>query len=345
MRKLTILILMLLLVKLTGFGQTVIWDEEFLELPPGWEIQDNWGTVDESLLLYYYPIIENYDLSAVSPEIDIPVNAGEMTINHFVDVYMLYATDEKCEIYVMYDNQEDLLWSHNLSEGAWGTYGGEPILFPMDDYAGKTVRVKFRSWGATTGALWGWFVYSINLTTYFDYDLTAVDLDGSNNLDPYQTGTWQVEVKNLGSQPVSNFSASLFSLKEEGEIATASYDEILNPGEVGTMEFEWSSSDVMNTCLYAEVISVEDEYDRNDASKPCFLRIEPEMDYNVLVWDNDNGIETINNPETWQLEQSSEGITKALDNAGIDYEYSNALPFNLSGYDLVITTMGSYCLS
>lgn len=345
MKKLFVLLTFSFLLVLPGFGQTVILEEEFLENPPDWEFEGNWGVEGGALLLYYYPITENYDFTAETNEIYIPANGGELVINQFVDVYLSYVTNEFSEIVVAYGDQEDVIWNHELLNGAWGTYGGEQISFDMAPWAGENVSIKFRSQGATTGALWGWYIYSVQLSTIFDHELAAIDISGPANLYPNVDGNWQVDVKNIGMETENGFMVKVFSYKEFGEVATVEYDQTIDPGQSVTVDFLWSSDVLHNTCLYAEIISETDEYVENNRTYDHFLRIEPEYDYNVLLWDNDNGIETIYNPATGMKEQASQTLVWALYKAGIQFETVQSLPNNLSGYDLIVTTMGTYCLS
>lgn len=314
-------------------------------MPPGWEFEGNWGVESGELLLYYYPITENYDFIAESYEIDVPANGGELTINQFVDVYLSYVSDEKTEIAIVHSGGEDILWSHDLTEGSWGNYGGADLSFDMAAYAGETVQLKFRSWGSTTGALWGWYIYSVNILTTFDHELTAVEIVGPTNLLPNIDGTWQVEVKNIGLETENGFMVKLYSYKADEDVAMVEFDDVIAPGETANVSFTWSSDEPHNTCLYADIISATDEYPLNNRTSDHFLRIEPEYDYNVLLWNNDNGIETVFNPETGVKEQAHKGLVKALSVAGISYDLVQSLPIDLSGYDLIISTMGTYCLS
>jgi hypothetical protein len=215
----------------------------------------------------------------------------------------------------------------------------------MAAYAGETVQLKFRSQGATTGALWGWYIYSVQMYTTFDHELAALEISGPANLYPNVNGTWQVGVKNIGLETENGFTVKVFSYKEFGEVATVEYDQTIAPGQTVTVDFLWSSDVLHNTCLYAKVISETDEYLVNNRTYDHFVRIEPEYDYNVLLWDNDNGIETIYNPATGFKEQASQTLVTALSKAGIQFEIVQSLPNDLSVYDLIVTTMGTYCLS
>jgi len=330
---------------LPGFTQTIIWDEQFKELPTGWDMEGNWAVDNNELMLYYYPIIENYDFSALSPEFNISTNGGELTVSQFVDVYLSYVTDETVEISVLHNGSEDILWSYALSEGSWGSYGGDDISFDLADYAGETIRIKFRSFGATTGALWGWHIYSTHMVSTFDHELAAGSLTGPKNIDLNTSGTWQVEVENKGLETENDFLLKVFSYKETDPIALVECNQTLNPGDTETIDFDWSTDMIQNTILYAVIVSETDEYAMNNRSKDHFVRVEPESEYKVLLWDNDNDIPTIFNPLTNTLEQSSESLENYLYNAGISYDYFRNLPDNLSQYDVIISTMGTYCLS
>mgnify|MGYP002344180261 CR=1 FL=1 len=343
-KKLTILLLLTILLRLQGWSQTVVWDEPFTRVPDGWEFSGNWDVTDGALSMFYYPIVTNYDFEALSPEIEIPVNGADLTLMVFVDTYNTYVTNEVCEISVVGDGFDDVLWSHQLSNGLFGSYLGAPVTLILDSYSNETVRLKLHSYGATTQAIWGWYIYSINMTSLFDHDLRVVEIAGPGHLDPNQTGTWTVEIENLGAQPESGFELKLFSTKAMDELATAYYNQTLLPGQTGSVQLQWFTSEVHNTTIDARIISNSDQWAQNNRSKPAFLRIEPEVNYAVLLWDNDNGIPNIQNPETGQEEDASTGIQSALNLAGIDYTLVNDLPADLSFWDIVIVTMGCYCL-
>ncbi len=45
--------------------------------------------------------------------------------------------------------------------------------------------------------------------------------------------------------------------------------------------------------------------------------LDPDIDYNIMVWDYDNGIQTVVDPDKGDLIRPAVGLTRALDNAGI----------------------------
>ena len=76
-----------------------------------------------------------------------------------------------------------------------------------------------------------------------------------------------------------------------------------------------------------------------------FVRVNPDIDFNILVWDNDNSIETILDPENGDMIQPSTGLTRALDAAGLNYDFCSDLPDDLFEYEILYGTMGCYCVS
>jgi len=343
-KKLTILLLLALLLRLPGWAQTVVWNEAFDHLPPGWNLSGNWDVTDGSMTMFYYPVVANYEFIALSPEFVVPVTGADLTVTQFADVYTTYVTNEVCEISLVGNGINEILWSYELINGPWGDYPGQPLTLDLDNYSGETVQLKFRSFGNTSQAIWGWFIFSIDMVTLFDHDLCVTGISGPGYLDPNQSGTWTVEIENLGSQPQTGFEIDLFSSKEANEIATAYFDQTLQPGQSGTAQLQWSTDEVHNTSIDARIVSNTDQYSENNRSKPAFLRIEPEFPYTVLVWDNDNGIPNIVNYETGQEEDASTGIVNALDLAGINYDLVQTLPADITFWDIVIVTMGCYCL-
>jgi hypothetical protein len=345
MKKLLYLVSLLLMFQLPAFTQTTVINEDFEDDLTGWEFEGNWFHEPGYIFLYYHPITLDYDFWVTSPEFEVPVTGGDLIMNHFIDVYAVNVTNEKCEISVIYDGQEEVVWEHDLSDGSWGDIFGTDMLIPLDEFLGETVQLKFRSYGAKSNALWGWFIFNLNLTTFFNHDLAALEILGPGNVDPGQTGNWMLNVKNLGLQPATDFDIKLYSYKEDNHVAEGSFSGAINTGETGQVPVSWTTDEVHNTVLYAVIEDDNDQFLSNNKSRSHFLRIEPEQYYNVLLWDNDNGITTVVNPETGVLQHPNTGIEKALQNAGIEYTYTTNLPQSIGQYDIIISTLGCYCLS
>jgi len=345
MMKLVYLFLLSFFLQFTAFSQTAIINEDFDDPLTDWEMEGNWTQEDGYLMLYYYPIITNYDFSTYTPSFEVPANGGDVVISLFLDVYLANTSDEICEISVVNGTQEDVLWTHALTDGPWGDFSGSDLSLTLDDYSGENVRLRMRSYGASTNALWGWFIFNVNLTTWFDHELCAMEIAGPTNLDMMENGTWEVAVKNLGQNTENNFVVNLYSAKEEQILATGNFNSELNPGETAVVEVNWASEFSQNTVLFASVESQTDQFQNNNTSSGRFLRVEPDMEYNILFWDNDNGIASVVNPENGLLQEPHQGLQKAFQVAGISIDYVSVLPDNLEDYNIVITTMGNYCLS
>ncbi len=64
---------------------------------------------------------------------------------------------------------------------------------------------------------------------------------------------------------------------------------------------------------------------------------------NILVWNNDNNSH-FTHPETGASTNCEVGITSALDANDVDYTLSSTLPNDLSGYNIVMISLGLYCV-
>ncbi len=345
MRKIFFLIFLVIVLKLPVMSQTVIWEESFGSAPPGWSIEGNWAFDNGSMLFYYYPVVENFDFSAISPEIQIPAFPSELSLNQFIDPYLTGVTNETCEIWVISGDQQTMIFSYEIINGTWGDMGGGLFTQSLEPFAGQTVQLRFRTWGASTNSLWNWTIYNASITTNFENDLCAIEVNGPSNVLPGVGGSWYASIKNAGQLPQSDFLVRLFSYKTGEQVGEETYTGIINAGEFGEVNFEWVPQDYQNTSLYCVIDEVNDEFTANNRSKGFFVRIEPPVEHHVLLWDNDNDIATIYNDETGQKEQANVGIENALYLAGIPYIKVNSLPDDLSDFNLVICTMGSYCLS
>ena len=119
----------------------------------------------------------------------------------------------------------------------------------------------------------------------------------------------------------------------------------IEPGEIKTFTFDWTPTIAHNTALYGIVINEGDEFDQNNVSKSHFVRVKPDIEFDILVWDNDNSIKTISDPENGDMIQPSTGLTRVLNAAGLNYDYCVSLPDNLFSYEILFGTMGCYCVS
>jgi len=345
MKRLVNLVFLIILVVLPVYPQTTLWEDSFNNPEPGWVLEGNWAFESAILVLNYYPVIINYDFSAITPEICIPENPSDLILSQFIETYPTSVTTEACEISVIAGGAEEIIWNFQLSEGNWGIEGGEDISFSLAAFSGENIKLRFRSWGPTTDAWWDWSIYRINITSFFDHDLSAIAIEGPNQVNPDETNTWQVLVKNMGLLPQTGFSVWMVSAKTGEKTGSQVFTGNLDPGDTAFLGFEWSFGSAHNTCLYGKVTAEADEFQRNNCTHGHFLRVEPDIEYQVLLWDNDNGIETIYNPETGVPEQPDAAFVKALNLAGINFEQVNILPVNLGAYDIIIATMGCYCLS
>jgi hypothetical protein len=344
MKKLIYTLIAFLVLQSAAISQTAIISEDFSS-PVGWEMEGNWVQEDGYLMLYYYPIVDDYDFSAYTNAFDVPAGGGEVVISTFLDVYLANVTDERCIISVVAGDNETELWNRPLSEGPYGDFQGTDLTLSLDDFSGQNVQLRFRSYGASTNALWGWFIFNINLTTWFDHELSALQINGPSHLDVSQEGIWEVKVKNQGLSQETGFAVNLHSYKSTEVIATEIYNGSLGSGETTIVNLSYAPDRVHNTVLYATIDAPTDQFVNNNITSGSFLRVKPEAEYNILFWDNDNGIESVESPESGQLQQPHVGLMKSLQLSGIAFDYEYDLPEDLQAYDLVITTMGNYCLS
>lgn len=339
----TILIwLLLLFLANRGLGQTPFWIEDFGS-PQGWYLEDNWVIANGKLEFYWSPAINNFDQEALSPLISLDNNVGDLIVTQYLDVFS-GTPDESAEIAIISGNETTVIWDYTLLQGNWGISSGTDILFPLADFAGQDIRIRFRTYGLTTFNWNWWDVYEIKLTAFYDKDLAVHNISGPNSLEILETGTWQVEVKNLGVDPMSDYTVYIYDKKTGNQIGSIIETESLISQETRSYNFDWTSNVAFNTVFYGAVQSETDQFDGNNASQAQFVRIKPDIDFDVLVWDNDNGIQTVTCPEQGDAITPSTGLKRALASADISYDYYSYLPDNLDDYDMIFATMGCFCV-
>lgn len=344
MKRTILLLFLAILLKMACYTQTPFYTEDF-NSPTGWQLDANWQMQNGQLQFYWSPTITNFDLSAISPEIELPSSVQEIIVNQYLNVFGTSSPPEVAEIYIVTSGEETLLWSHSLDDGNWGYQGGQDIPLDIGFFGGETARFRFRTHGPTTFNWNDWNIYNFTLTSMLSNDLAVVGFDGTTLINMEEPGTWDLEIRNLGSLPQSNFTLKLVNLKngvvlDEVEVV----DEIQSQQSV-YISFDWMPEYVQHTVIYGLIESEEDEYLGNNRSKSFFVRVIPDIDFSILVWDNDNNIQTITDPEIGDAITPATGITRALEAAGFDYYYSTYLPANCGEYNIIIATLGCYCLS
>jgi len=342
MKKLFYLMLLIVVFKLPAISQTYTWFESFNTVQ-GWSLDSNWSVAGGKLEFYWSPQIPNFDLSAISPIISLPENVYDLTVTQYLDVFT-GTGNEYAEIRLIVDGNHEVLWNYNLNEGTWGNSNGEDMSFPIGDYAGQQVRLEFRTYGIDTYNWNWWDIMEVKMSAFFDHDLMVTSIDGPTQVELLETGTWSVQVKNLGSEIQDEFSIQLFSLKTGDLIGSIENTGSIEPQQMLSFNFDWSSAAAYNTAFYGVVMMEGDQFVMNNSSKSHFVRIEPDIEYDILLWDNDNGIMTVVDPEKGDEIEPSKGLTRALDDAGLEYEYFTYLPDNLNDYEIIFSTMGCYCV-
>ncbi|MCB0805921.1 MAG: hypothetical protein KDC05_09000 [Bacteroidales bacterium] len=342
MKKLLFIGLLLLIFKLPVFGQTTYWSEDFGS-SQGWYLQDNWTVSDNQLIFSWTPSYNNFDLSATSPYIQLDDFVGEMMVSQYLDVFT-NSPDEFAEIYIITEGEEILLWEYSLQQGDWGDIGGEYITFSIEPYAGQTVKFKFRTYGVSTFNWNYWNIYDLSLTAYYDYDLSVSDFTGPTTVQLGETNTWTLSVRNNGTEVISDYNVEVLDHKTGQIIANVAGTEPILPQDNAYIDIDWMSNAAYNTAFYGIVECDQDDFEGNNSSESHFIRIDPGIPHNILVWNYDNGIQTVQDPDKGDMIRPSKGLQRILDNAGFNYETVNYLPDNLESYDIVFSTMGCFCV-
>lgn len=344
MPKKLLLPLLIILFQLQLLGQTIIWTEDF-DPPQNWELDEHWYFEEDFLRLEGYPELLEFDLATYSPIISIGDYNHDLIINQSLQVFDFNVTNEKSEIYILTADGEDLAWSHELAEGAWGQTTGTDINIDLSAYSNQEIQVKFRSYGANSNAFFYWDIFKLSLSAELNNDLSILNITGPASVDILDTGSWTVSIQNKATNSVDGFSVKMFSYKTGELLGIIDDNNPIESNDVRTYDFDWTPTDAHNTLLYAVIINEGDEYLQNNSSEGKFLRINPDIECDILVWDYDNNIESIIDPDKGDLIQPSDGLEIVLGFAGLEYELVNELPDYLDDYEIIISTMGCYCLS
>jgi hypothetical protein len=338
------LVLLLLITGTGAAGQTPYWGEDFMD-PQEWTTEGNWQVLTGNMRFFWDPIALNYDMSATSPVITLEDRDYGLSIAQYLEPWMEMVTTEKAEISIISDGNEFVLWTYDLSNGPWGAVNGTEIDFDISAYAETDIQIRFRTFGPTTDAWFWWDVFSLSIITFLDNDMAVNDISGPLTLEMNETGTWTVEVKNLGLDYQKDFTVKLFDYRSGELIGSIAEEDSLGFGQMETYDFEWSCDSAYNTVLRAVIEHEGDEYVENNVSSGAFARVKPDREIKIAIWENDNAIPTIVDPEQGDVIRPPEGVKRTLAAAGFTYDSVYFLPDSLAGYDVILCIMGCYCLS
>ena len=338
-----LIIFMVLMGWFSASSQTTIWEDEFLT-GEGWNMDENWTVANNRLVFSWMPQATNFDLRATSQPFYLNQQATQLLITQYLNIFYQSAA-ETAQIILITEEEEITVWDHPLTNGSWGSLNGTDLEIPVDEYVGQMIQVQFRTFGETTFNWNDWNVFNISVTGNFDQDIAATKITGPKSLELFEPGIWTVDVKNLGMETMSGYTVSVYENTGNALIGSLTESGSIEPGETRFYDISWQPQAAFNTSFKAVVESIDDQFAGNNKSASMFVRIKPEMEMNILLWDNDNGIQSVLDPEKGDMVQPSTGLKRILDDADIMYELASYLPANLDDYDIVFCTMGNYCLS
>ena len=335
-----LIIIFLTLFSIT-YAQPVIWEEDFSSNPGTWNLDQNWSITSGNLQLSWTPTVAPYDLSAISPQIQLPNNVSDLEVIQYVNEYSTNE-GEYCEINLLYNQSTVTLWSFEMNGQDWGVNGGSEFITSLSDYGGETVQLEFRGYGSSTYNFNYWYIYNVAITAALDHDLAAVGISGPSSCNVGDLTNWSVTVKNTGMNPESNFTVKLM---KEGEelLASQTINSTLSPNETHTEDFTWTPPTDEATYLYGKVEISGDEFEGNNETGYHNLNIYPQNAPLILIWDNDNN-SGVSNPDFSGEIPCQQFLQMAFDNNNVMYETNTSLPSDLSVYDAIFVTLGVFCV-
>lgn len=338
-------LILLLLIIFSGIfslasAQAVFWEETFDSDPGTWTLESNWVIQYGALELYWFPQIDNYDLSAISPVINLPGNVGDLVVTQWISTYSI--VDEVAEISVLYNGSEDIIWSYEMINGDWAEIGGDDLVLSLFPYAGLDIQLKFRSFGSSTWNFNNWTIYNLVILAMYDNDLAAVEIIGPPNAEQNVEDTWSVKVENKGLNTQVDYSVQLY--KEGGfEIGSIEGTIPLESTEIAIYDFNWTPTELGDTYIYGYVTLDNDEFLDNNTTPDFDVFIYPQGALQVLIWDYDNGSYYLD-PENLYYVGCEFGLEGALTSNEIEFTTVIELPPVLYNYDMVFVTLGLYCV-
>ncbi|MCB5261918.1 MAG: carboxypeptidase regulatory-like domain-containing protein [Candidatus Cloacimonetes bacterium] len=271
------LVAMFMLVAAFAWGQSAFYSEPF-DTNQGWTLGSNWSITGGALQLSWSPSTTNYDLCATSPDIIVPVSAGDLVVSHYVNDYVGHGNPpETFEIIAVAGGVSNVLWSYS-AEGDWGVTGGENLTLSLAPFAGQTIQLKFRSHGETTFNYNYWYIYDIVAYASLHLDLAAISLSGAATPSVGSEQPYVVSVRNTGITTVSDYTVKLMQtgIVELSSVAGTT----IAPQQIIEFTIPWTPTVSGETQIWGKVEAAGDGNPNNNETAPYSVNV---MDANLLV--------------------------------------------------------------
>jgi len=271
----TLLFALFLLATASVWGQSMFYQETF-DTNVGWTLDSNWSILSGYLRLYYSPTITNYDLSAVSPVITLPANAGDLVVTMFFDDYSVQGDPpETIEIGVLVGGTPTVLWTYDQNAD-WGVSGGQDLTLSLAPFSGQDVQLRFRSYGASTYNINYWYIYEIKAYATLSHDLAATAITGPTNASVNALSNYTVTVRNGGQTAVTPADYTV-QLMKQGDVQIASVPGVaLSTGQQADFTLPWTPSVAEQTYVYGKVTYGADIYPGNDQTANFNVNVFPQ---------------------------------------------------------------------
>ncbi|MFO7660942.1 MAG: carboxypeptidase-like regulatory domain-containing protein, partial [Candidatus Cloacimonadaceae bacterium] len=278
----TLLVVLFLMATATVWGQSMFYQETF-DTNVGWTLDSHWSILNGYLRLYYSPTVTNYDLSAVSPVITVPANAGDLVVTMFFDDYSVQGDPpETMEIAVLVGGTPTVLWTYDQNAD-WGVTGGTDLTLSLAPFGGQDVQLRFRSYGASTYNFNYWYIYEIKAYASLSHDLAAVSLTGSATASVNALSNYTLTVRNGGQTAVTPADYSV-QLMKEGDVQIVSLPGVaLSSGETADFTLPWTPAVAEQTYIYGKVTYGADIYPGNNQTPNFNVNVFPQGSNMVMI--------------------------------------------------------------
>jgi len=278
MKKIYLILIIMIITAFNLCGQANIWHEDFSEMPVGWELTGNWSIANGYLEFNWNPEVENYDMTALSPVIEVSENTEDLIINQYVNQYVYLEDGEFFEISIIANGLEEVVWLHDENI-EWGDPEGTDLSIPLADYLTQEIQIKFRAAGGNSFNINYWRIYQASITGYYESDMAAIAINGP--AETSLTGTdYSVTVKNNGLNTQDEYTVLLY--KEEGTLLDSVNGDIpLGSGETTDYILSWTPQQGGLYNIYGKVLLTGDEYPDNDQSP--FIEVNVVNHYDLAV--------------------------------------------------------------
>jgi hypothetical protein len=200
----------------------------------------------------------------------------------------------------------------------------------LSAYAGQEIYIAFRHYNCTDQ-----FVIKlddISVTLIAEYDLMAVSLSGTQIPIANVPNEYIVNVSNVGSQAVSNYTVKLMKMTDTDPIELATTNgTTVAAGATVDVTLSWTPTTVGSYQIYGEIVFVEDQHEPNNQTPLFNISVLPTETFVSIQGNNHSTTAALTHPFDYNS-RNNFAQTIYMESEINSHGFIRAISYNFSNY-------------